>query len=337
VSGVSAGRNGGFGLVIGVARKSNEQDLLKKGADIAVKDLEDVNLEFIDKWFSKVPADLFDFWDKNPQISEMFNREGGFPGNIVVNPYYTREAKSVFMSPNKPVFFLDYDGTLTPIVDRPDLAVLSPEMKDILGRLIKKYTVAVVSGRMRENVQNLVGINGIFYAGSHGFDIKGPQTAKISPEAEKTIPLIQDIAKQLTEKLSGIQGVLIENKKFSIAVHYRLVDEEKYFAGIKDEVKDVVGKHKSLRLMHGKKVFEILPAIDWDKGKAVRWILKALSLSWDETEVVYIGDDTTDEDAFRAVRTRGVGILVSKERKASAADFRLLSVEQVKSFFERIL
>jgi len=336
VSGVSAGRNGGFGLVIGVARKANEQDLLKNGADIAVKDLEDVNLEFIDKWFSKVPADLFDFWDKNPQISEMFNTEGGFSGNIVVNPCYTRKAKSVFMSSNKPVFFLDYDGTLTPIVDRPDLAVLSPEMKDILERLIKKYTVAVVSGRMREDVQNLVGINGIFYAGSHGFDILGKGCSMVHPEAEKLIPVVSEVIRILSEELKSIPGLLVEEKKFSTAVHYRLVSDE-YLERIEATVKNTVNKYPSLRLMRGKKVFEILPAIDWDKGKAVRWILKALSLSRDETEVVYIGDDTTDEDAFRAVRTRGVGVLVSQERKASAADFRLLSVEQVKDFFERIL
>jgi trehalose-phosphatase len=89
--------------------------------------------------------------------------------------------------------------------------------------------------------------------------------------------------------------------------------------------------------MSGKKVFEILPAIDWDKGRAVRWITQALGISWTEASVIYIGDDTTDEDAFRVIRTRGTGILVSENPRDSAADFRLSSTEEVKNLFSEIV
>ena len=89
--------------------------------------------------------------------------------------------------------------------------------------------------------------------------------------------------------------------------------------------------------MSGKKVFEILPDIDWDKSKAIRWIMETLDLSWEKYSIVYIGDDTTDEYAFRYFRTRATGVLVSEKPKPSAADFRVDSTEKLRRFFEQIL
>jgi len=93
-----------------------------------------------------------------------------------------------------------------------------------------------------------------------------------------------------------------------------------------------------LRILEGKKVLEILPNIDWDKGKAVRWIMNALGITWSDSSVFYIGDDTTDEYAFRTVITRGTAILVTDDpEKPSSADFRLTSPEEVKKFFEQVI
>ncbi len=309
VSGVQAGRNGGFGLVIGLARKNNESSLIRDGADVALKDISEINLEWVQQWFHRKPEPLFQFWDKN---------------------------KSAFLSGEKPVFFLDYDGTLTPIVERPELAVISPDMKDALKRLSERYTTAIVSGRMREDVEKLVGIKGLLYAGSHGFDISGPRISLIEPRAKQAIPLIAKIVRHLSKELNAIPGVLIEEKKFSAAVHYRLVDES-YLPKIRDLVERIIQDNPSLRLLSGKKVFEILPKIDWDKARAVMWIMQTLGISWSDASVVYIGDDTTDEDAFRIIRKRGTGILVSDRPKESAADFRLSSPEEVKKLFEEIL
>jgi trehalose 6-phosphate phosphatase len=309
ISGVQAGRNGGFGLVLGLARKDNESALLKNGADVAMKDISEINLKWVEKWFHKKPEPLFKFWDK---------------------------AKSVFFSKKKPVFFLDYDGTLTPIVKRPELAVISQDMKRVLVRLSEKYTTAIVSGRAREDVEKLLGIKNLIYAGSHGFDILGPGISLVEPRAEEAIPLIREIVKQLSEELDAIPGIVLEEKKFSVAVHYRLVDEQ-YLPKIKDSIERIIKNNRSLRLMSGKKVFEILPNIDWDKGRAIRWIMQALGIRWFDVSVVYIGDDTTDEDAFRMVRTRGTGILVSDKPKESAADFQLSSTEEVKKLFEKII
>jgi len=329
-SGVEAGRNGGFGLVIGVARENNQSELLNCGADIVVTDLSDINVAWIKNWFELKPADLFKFWEKPRDLRNLL------VDKILVNSSYKRSFK-LALNNRKPVFFLDYDGTLTPIVSRPELALLSESMRNTLKELSKYYVVAIVSGRERKDVENLVKIPGIFYAGSHGFDIKGRDLSMIHPAAEKIAPTISKLAKSLKSELLGIPGLIIEEKKFSLAIHYRLVKQKKYLDIIKDIVKDVIKTNPGLRLMSGKKVFELLPNVDWNKGKAIKWIMSALNISFKDFSVTYIGDDVTDEDAFRIIRTRGTGILVSEEPRASAADFRVSSPKQVQELFQKLL
>ena len=334
-SGVAAGRNGGFGLVIGLARENNQKELLENGADLVVTDLSEINLELIEQWFHKKPRDLFQSWDKESEKIESLEGKERETGAII-NPSYLNSGKSHLFSGKKIVFFLDYDGTLTPIVSRPELAVISRQMQDTVKKLSQKYTTAIVSGRMREDVQKLVDIPGLIYAGSHGFDIKGPQVSMVQPQAKETIPLVSKVIERLKKELSNLEGVIIEEKKFSVAVHYRLA-EEKEVPGIKTLVQEIIQENKFLRLMEGKKVFEILTAIDWNKGKAVKWVMDALGINWEDFSIVYMGDDTTDEDAFRVVSTRGTSILVSDESRASAADFVLSSPKEVKELFERVL
>ena len=334
-SGVAAGRNGGFGLVIGLARKNNQKELLANGADLVVTDLSEINLGLIEQWFHKKPRDLFQNWDKESEkIESLQGKEKGT--GAIINPFYLGSGKAHLFKGKKIVFFLDYDGTLTPIVSRRELAVISSQMQDTVKKLSQKYTTAIVSGRMREDVEKLVGIQGLIYAGNHGFDIKGRGVSMVQSQAKETIPLVSKIIEKLKKELSNLKGLIIEEKKFSVAVHYRLA-EKKEVPRIKTLVGELIQENKSLRLMEGKKVFEILPAIDWDKGKAVRWVMNALGINWENFSIVYIGDDTTDEDAFRVVSTRGTSILVSEKSKVSAADFVLSSPKQVEELFERIL
>jgi len=327
-SGVAAGRNGGFGLVLGVARKDNQADLLKEGADMVVGDLSQINIEKVEKWFHKKPRLLFESWErieKKESIEE-----------VVVNSCYNLSVKEALFSKKNLVFFLDYDGTLTPIVSKPELAVMAEDMRKIVKELCSKHTVAIISGRMREDVENLVKIKGLFYAGSHGFDIKGPEFSMIHQKAQEAIPVVSKIIERLKTEIGNIEGVLIEEKKFSVAVHYRLADP-KIVPKIKKVVDDIIEKNDVVRLLSGKKVFEILPNIEWDKGKAIGWIVKALNIDWQEASIIYIGDDTTDEYAFRAIRTRGTGILVSSEDKESAANFKVASCDEVKKIFEDVI
>jgi len=332
ISGVQAGRNGGFGLVIGVARHDNSRELLDNGADLAVKDLSFIDIDWCRDWFAKKTCDLFSFWDQAAEPDKALLRQG-----IELNPCFRRSARKAFFSEKKCVFFLDYDGTLTPIVSRPELALISEEMRQTVIRLSRKYPVAVVSGRMREDVEKLVGIKDFIYAGSHGFDIAGPGLNMVHPGVRELIPVVDKAIAFFRKAFRDIKGVLIEEKKFSVAVHYRLLEDGQSFPLIEKTVNKVVADNPQLRLMQGKKVFEILPAVDWNKGKAVRWLMEALSFSWEDHSVVYIGDDTTDEDAFRAVRTRGTGILVAGQDRASAADFRISSTEEVKRLFEEVI
>jgi trehalose-phosphatase len=338
-SGVEAGRNGGFGLVIGVARENNKESLAKYGADLVVPDLAEIDIQIINDWFHKKPKSFFQCYNSIDQAPEIFPKEHLKNKKIYINPSYQRTGKSVIETDKKLVFFLDYDGTLTPIVGSPELAIITQDMKKTVEELAKIHTVAVVSGRMREDVQNLIGIKGIFYAGSHGFDIQGPGNfSMIHPVARETIPLITEIIKQLKEKLQNIEGALVEEKKFSVAAHYRKVKKQEDLQYIERTVSEIITKYDELRLLKGKKVFEILPNIDWDKGKAVRWIMNTLKIPWETTSTFYIGDDTTDEYAFRTVVTRGTAIMVTDEpSKPSAADFQLQSPDEVKKFFEQII
>lgn len=338
-SGVEAGRNGGFGLVLGVARENNEKELSKYGADLVVSDLAEINTNLINDWFLRKPKPFFLCFDNLKQAPQIFRPEHLKGKNIYLNPFYQRTGKSVITDNPKLTFFLDYDGTLTPIVVSPELAILAPDMKRTVENLAEIHTVAIVSGRLREDVQNLVGIKGIFYAGSHGFDIEGPGGFKMVHEAaKKTIPLISAIIRQLKERLGHINGILIEEKKFSVAAHYRKVLNIADLQFIEKVVKEIVQEHSELRILLGKKVFEILPNIDWDKGKAVKWIMNALNIPWQPTTVFYLGDDTTDEYAYRTIITRGTALIVSDNpEKISTADFQLQSTVEVKEFFEQIM
>ncbi|MBN1760857.1 MAG: trehalose-phosphatase [Chitinispirillaceae bacterium] len=328
-SGVQAGRNGGFGLVLGIARENNAEELLENGADIVVNDLSQISTERIDRWFTRQPRPLFNYWDREvPAAPEAVPIE-----NICCR----RSAERSIFSKKPLTIFLDYDGTLTPIVSRPELAILSDTMRDIVKRLSEKHTVAIVSGRMRDDLESLVGIEGLYYAGSHGMDISGPDIGMMHPVAEAIIPRIAECVKQAQADIGGIEGLLIEKKKISFALHYRLVDEKKHLPEIEAYAREIVVQNSGMRLMHGKKVFEILPDIDWHKGKAVRWIMKALKKKWHDTAVLYIGDDTTDEDAFRVVRTRGTGIRVTDTLAPSAADFMVASPEEVFRLFTKIV
>jgi trehalose-phosphatase len=230
--------------------------------------------------------------------------------------------------------FLDYDGTLTPIVRHPEKAFLSDSTRQTLRTLATQAPVAILSGRELEDVRKRVAIDGIVYAGSHGFDIAGPRRLR-RQEAIEFLPALDAAEKELREKLAGIAGVLIERKRFSIATHYRNVNKSD-FPKLQRAVSEVAARHRELRRMEGKKVYELLPCTDWDKGKAVLWLLERLGLERAGVRPIYIGDDRTDEDAFRALQQRGVGIVVSEEPRATAANYSLKDPTEVERFLREL-
>lgn len=232
--------------------------------------------------------------------------------------------------------FLDFDGTLAPIVDRPELAGIDPPTRDAVERLARLCTVAVVSGRDVDDVRARAGISGIYYAGSHGFDIVGPgglhqQHAK----GVEALPALDAAERELRCAVASIDGALVERKRFSIATHYRLVAESDWPA-VEDAVDQALHRQPGLRKRHGKKVFELQPDIDWDKGAAVEWLLHELQLDTPDVLPTYIGDDVTDEDALRAVAGHGLGIVVLDAPRATAARYRLRDPGQVRVFLEAL-
>lgn len=235
------------------------------------------------------------------------------------------------------IFFLDYDGTLTPIVATPDLAVLHPKMRDTIQRLARLYTVAIVSGRATDDVRGKVNIKGIFYAGSHGFEIVNPAGAvTVNDEVQTFRPIIDEVHRKLSERLKDVPGALVEHVKYTISSHYRLVSE-KDFVRVKQAVEDILRDYPQLRKTDGKKVFEIRPVINWDKGKAVEWILRVLTFDPSQHIPLYIGDDTTDEDAFRALKAPGFGILVAQQPRESLAAYRIKDTAEVQKVLEAFI
>jgi len=235
----------------------------------------------------------------------------------------------------RPSVFLDYDGTLTPIVARPDLAVLSDAMRDILRELAARCSVAVVSGRDLDDVRNLVKLDDIVYAGSHGFDIAGPGGLRIQhDEGAAFTAAVQRATERLRPALASIAGALVEPKRFAVAVHYRQVKPGEVPA-VEAAVDRVLAAVPELHKTGGKMVFELRPRFDWDKGKAVLWLLSALGQDDADTLPFYIGDDLTDEDAFSALSDRGITVYVGHPEH-TAAHYTLEDSDQVGAFLTRL-
>lgn len=217
--------------------------------------------------------------------------------------------------------FLDYDGTLTPIVADPKKASLSDSMRQALAALAAQAPLAILTGRDLEDIRCRVSIDAVVYAGSHGFDIAGPRGLRkqVAPEF---LPVLDAAEKEVREKLARIEGALIERKRFAIAAHYRQVAAEN-IPQVEQAVNEVAAHHRQLRRIIGKKVYELQPDIDWDKGKALLWLLKVIGSEEQEIFPVYIGDDLTDEYAFRVLQRRGVGIIVTEQLRPTVARYAL--------------
>ena len=232
--------------------------------------------------------------------------------------------------------FLDYDGTLTPIVSHPANAWLADSMRQTLQELAAQTPVGILSGRDLDDVRQRVGIDSIVYAGSHGFDIAGPHGLR-RQMATEFLPKLDTVESELHKRLDGTNGALVERKRFSIAAHYRDVKEED-IPIVGRAVAEVAARHRELRRIDGKKVYELLPDIDWGKGKAVLWLLEARGLGSRSGGIrpVYIGDDRTDEDAFRAIGQSGISILVSEESQPTAARYSLREPAEVERFLRAL-
>ena len=302
IAGVSAGRAGSFGLVIGVDRRGERGSLLAGGAHVVVDSLADVS------------------------VGE---------GAILPAPALDAVTDILAEAADRPVaVFLDYDGTLTPIVARPEDAMLSDAMRRTLDHLARTRPTAVISGRDVTDVRERVALDNVIYAGSHGLDMLLSDGERHSADdAEAFLPELERAASLLRDRLAPIEGAIVERKRFAIAAHYRLVAPDAV-ATIEAAVDEALRQSTRLRKRGGKRVFELLPDIDWNKGAAVRWLLG--NQPGETPMPIYIGDDLTDEDAFHALRAVGVGIAVMDTPSPTAARYSLPDTDAVRVFLERL-
>lgn len=240
----------------------------------------------------------------------------------------SRTALAAWRGDRSIAVFLDYDGTLTPIVGDPDAAVLSPAMRATLEALAERWPVAILSGRDRSDVEARVGVPDVFYAGCHGLDIAGRGLRRVPPEAEQAIPVLERAQAWLHERVGDIPGVRLERKRFSLAVHHRGVADPEAVLAIERAV-EVVHARTHLRRRVGKRVLELVADVDWDKGRALRWMLDVMGMDPRCTFPLHVGDDETDEDAFAALAGMGAAIRVGSPVAATLADWSVSGPDEV--------
>ncbi|MFQ6230932.1 trehalose-phosphatase [Nocardia sp. NPDC002869] len=276
-AGVAAGRNGGFGLVVGIDRAGSGERLLAAGADTVVDDAARIGVRGGFRRVGEVP-DVFEYWPRFADLLEIEN----------------------------PAVLMDFDGTLAEIVTDPAAAEMVEGAAATLADLAARCPVAVLSGRGLDDLRARMPIPGIWLAGSHGVELMAPDGTRHLPGAlPGTEAGLARAAAELRARLGDIGGVTVEHKRFAVAVHFRVAtdtDADRVVALVGE-----VGRARGLRVTSGRKVVELRPDIDWNKGDALRWILEQVD---GPVAPLYIGDDTTDEDAFDLVGPDGVAVVV---------------------------
>jgi trehalose-phosphatase len=326
--GITAAREGGVSLVIALGSREHPGDLMERGADAVIDDLADIEVRTGDRRMSEIPNAVESY-------------------RVVADVIHGR----------RPGLFLDYDGTLSAIVGDPDSARLVDGAKQTLARLAQRCPVAILSGRDLADIRDRVGVPALWYAGSHGFESIAPDGSyRQNDQAAAAVPVLARASAGLREKLAHIKGSRVEHKRFAVAVHYRDVAAE----DIGELVAAVhrVGQRDHLRVTNGRKVVELRPDIDWNKGTTLTWIRDQIAgaggpatsiataggaatsiANSKQVLPIFIGDDLTDEDAFDAVKADGIGILVRHTEdgdRRSAARFSLESPDQVREFLDRL-
>jgi trehalose-phosphatase len=236
---------------------------------------------------------------------------------------------------------MDFDGTLVDLADDPDAVELRSSIRDLLRSLVLRpeLTVGVISGRRLADVRRRVGLGqGVFYVGLHGFEIEGPGLRFLHDRAVETSPVIQQVARALVDPVRDLAGVRVENKELTVAVHVRgaapAVRQRAERA-----LREIAAPHLAgggLRLLRGADVFEFLPDVAWTKGDAVLSIKAQVERCYEQPAwPIYLGDDVTDEDAFRAVAGAGGPTIVVGSGPSSAL-YRLPHPGLVERFLQEL-
>jgi trehalose-phosphatase len=232
--------------------------------------------------------------------------------------------------------FLDFDGTLVPIQNDPTKCVLSTKIKVLLETiaLSGKACMAILTGRTVSDVRDRVNIQDVYYGGNHGIEISGPRVSYTHPDALSGKHIIDRVCREIEQEIGNIEGAFIEKKKFGFTLHYRMAKKDdkaliqRAFHRITAENSDA----QTVTVMRGKKVLELAPNVSWDKGIAALFILQELKRNY---LPIYVGDDLTDETAFKTLNGNGITIRVGRSKK-TAAKYYLKGQWEVARFLKHI-
>ena len=230
------------------------------------------------------------------------------------------------------LLLLAYDGTLSPIVSTPQEARLKSSTQTVLKALTKnsRFTIGIITGRSVQQIKRLLGLKKVIIGGNHGLQLWSPKLKDRYNLAEGFKYRIKEMKQELKPLQEKFPGSFLEDKKISLAYHYRLTNPSLY-SRIKTEFFERIDpwvKGQKIHVLEIKKGWEVVRPILWDKGKAVKWILARHPK---ETFPIFIGDDVTDESAFKALASKGVSIRVGR-KKSSAAQYFLKNVPEVEKF-----
>jgi trehalose-phosphatase len=222
----------------------------------------------------------------------------------------------------------DFDGTLADLAPTPDLAVLERQVQAVLEAVAAHpaITLGVVSGRRLEDVSARVGHVAEFVAGLHGLEIDGNGLTFHHGVLESVAPIIEGLDREARRHLDWCPGCLIENKEFALTCHVRLAPPDLGELALEafEALAEPYLETRKLRLLIGAQAMELLPSVDWDKGRAVEWIRTRVSRTFGyHVPVIYLGDDRTDEDAFTDLGDGDYAIGVGHRPHTHMIDARL--------------
>jgi trehalose 6-phosphate phosphatase len=238
----------------------------------------------------------------------------------------------------------DVDGTISQIAPTPQQASVSPLCHHYLSILCKHLAlVAAISGRPAAEVKDMIRIDGMVYIGNHGLERWAEGHSEFPKNIQDYLKVVKDTIKELTPLLT-IKGVTIEDKGITATIHYRLCPEPQsvekdILAAIEDSP-----PARSLRIIQERMAIDLLPPVDVDKGMAILDLIRGYNLQG----CIYLGNDTTDIDAFRAIHTASrdlnfqgfaIGIITQEtpEKLITEADFTLNGVNDVERFLKWML
>lgn len=243
------------------------------------------------------------------------------------------------------LIMLDVDGTLAPIVSRPELARIPDETMTALRSLAASpgVHVSLVSGRSAADAHRLGAVPGIWVIGNHGIEMRHPDGhVEVDAVVSAFAPAIAEAVRRLRDRVGAIDGVIVEDKKWTISVHYRLVAEDRVPEILANAA--AVAKELGLRELEGKKIAELRPPAEVHKGSASVRLAERLGALDANASLLFAGDDRTDEDAFRALRSRQpravtIRILPGGERERSfetSGEFVLRDPDEMRELLEEL-